>query len=430
MLTCQLLNTPNSSVLYWVFSPSGDQKSEVVAIGKSSLKPSYTVNLQGGNYTLEIDTARYEHDNGVFACQAKQENTGKQYFTKEHQVTILLPPGDPKISPATPFVEEGKPYNLTCSSVNGSPDPDITWMKNGQEIPSTLIRGGFRKNPTKAVLTLTPSKNDDRTYYTCMVRSRALPAGTHLDTKVMLGVYYSPKVTVEEEVLRVMQGDDAVLTCKAEANPDVRSLKWYREGQLVSNSPTHVLKAVKPEDSNEYTCVAQNGVEPDGRATVKLDVLYGPNVKVISEREANQGDRVTVDCQVDSNPEPSKVYWIREGDDFRQDGPMLNIERASPKDDGLYYCVAEVTMIRSAVSRPAFESKVVGNATLQLNVKRKLTTALFFSSRKSTTVKREEKIQNPIRSDKVTRTRPSYYRVANGFLRVGFARLVCSLIAQ
>ncbi|XP_028966735.1 hemicentin-1 [Galendromus occidentalis] len=371
MLTCPLLNTPSNSVLYWNFSPSGDAKPDVVAIGQSSLKPSYTVNLIGDNYTLEIDSARYERDNGIFHCQAKQEKTGKQYFTKEHQVTILMAPGDPKITPTQPFAEEGKPYNLTCSSTGGSPDPDISWIRNGQEIPSIYIPGGFRKNPTKAVLTITPSKNDDRTQYMCMVKSRALPPGTQLDTKVTLRVSYSPKVSVEEEVLRVMQGDDAVLTCKAEGNPEIRSLKWYRDGHLVSHSATHVLKAVKPEDSNEYTCIATNGVQPDGQAKVKLDVLFGPNVRVISEREANQGDRVTVDCQVDSNPEPSKVYWIREGDDFRQDGPMLNIERASPKDDGLYYCVAEVNMIRSSVGRPTFETKVVGNATLQLNVKHK-----------------------------------------------------------
>ncbi|OQR68202.1 hypothetical protein BIW11_13058 [Tropilaelaps mercedesae] len=355
-------------VLFWTRTPSGSTPTNA-AIGESPLEQGYAVTLEPDVYKLEIDQARYERDNGVFRCEAKEKGTGKTMYSKEHRVTILMAPGDPKISPSPLFTEEGKPYNVTCSSVGGSPDPDIMWVKDGQEIESLFLPGNHRENPTKAILTITPTKNDDRIQYTCMVRSRALPSGTHLDSKVTLRVSYAPKVSVGEEVLRVMQGENAVLNCKAEANPEARSVKWYRGNQLVSHTGSHVLKAVTPEDSNDYTCVAQNGVQPDGQATVRLDVLYGPRVRVPSEREANQNDRITVTCEVESNPEPSRVYWIREGDDFRQEGPVLNIDRAVQRDTGLYFCVAEVTMVPSTLSRQNFESKVVGNATLQLNVK-------------------------------------------------------------
>ncbi|XP_022658209.1 protein turtle homolog A-like isoform X3 [Varroa destructor] len=371
VLECPRINkyTPErNAVLFWTRKLSGQTTSNA-AVGDTSLETGYTVTLEEDMYKLEIDDTRYERDDGVFRCEAREKGTGKIMYAKEHRVTILMAPGEPKIRPSPLLTEEGKTYNLTCSSVGGSPDPDIMWVKDGQEVPSELKQGGQRDNPTKAILTVIPTKNDDRAQYTCMVRSRALPSGTHLDSKVTLRVSYAPKVSVGEEVLRVMQGENAVLNCKADANPEVRNIKWYRGKQLVSNSGSHVLKAVTPDDSNEYTCIAQNGVLPDGQATVRLDVLYGPRVRVPSEREANENDRVMVICEVESNPEPSRIYWIREGDDFRQEGPVLNIEPAMPRDTGLYFCVAEVAMVPSTMSRQNFESKVVGNATLQLNVK-------------------------------------------------------------
>lgn len=40
-------------------------------------------------------------------------------------LTVLLKPSPPRITPGNPAATEGKPVNLTCSSVGGSPPPQV-----------------------------------------------------------------------------------------------------------------------------------------------------------------------------------------------------------------------------------------------------------------------------------------------------------------
>ena len=75
--------------------------------------------------------------------------------------TVLLKPSPPKISPASnPTATEGRVLNLTCSSVGGSPPPQVYWY--GKEQPNTpleanLIKGRNKDEPTRCV-TYKPDK--------------------------------------------------------------------------------------------------------------------------------------------------------------------------------------------------------------------------------------------------------------------------------
>ena len=70
--------------------------------------------------------------------------------------SVLLKPSPPKISPASnPTATEGRVLNLTCSSVGGSPPPQVYWY--GREQPNTpleanLIKGRNKDEPTRWVL--------------------------------------------------------------------------------------------------------------------------------------------------------------------------------------------------------------------------------------------------------------------------------------
>ena len=78
-----------------------------------------------GKYDLHIRGASYERDNGRFECKLKEVGTGQELFSKSFQLTVLLRPGEPTITPSVPVATEGKALQLTCSSVGGSPDPQI-----------------------------------------------------------------------------------------------------------------------------------------------------------------------------------------------------------------------------------------------------------------------------------------------------------------
>ena len=78
-----------------------------------------------GYYDLFIPHATYDRDNGVFECLLKEHNTGTVLHTTTFNLTVLIPPSSPRITPEVPTATEDKPFELTCSSKGGSPDPQI-----------------------------------------------------------------------------------------------------------------------------------------------------------------------------------------------------------------------------------------------------------------------------------------------------------------
>ena len=87
----------------------------------------YIVNFQPdeGRYDLTISHATYDRDNGMFECNMKEPGTGDDLHSTTVNLTVLIPPGSPSITPQVPVVTEGDNVELQCSSKGGSPDPQI-----------------------------------------------------------------------------------------------------------------------------------------------------------------------------------------------------------------------------------------------------------------------------------------------------------------
>ena len=129
-----------------------------------------------GIYDLSIKKANYDRDNGRFECRMKEGGTGNELHSKSVDLTVLLTPSEPKISPSNAIATEGRQMNLTCQSIGGSPPPKIVWFTDGQSQPleANLIEGSNKDEPTQSVLSITPRKEDDQRSYKCTVWNRAL----------------------------------------------------------------------------------------------------------------------------------------------------------------------------------------------------------------------------------------------------------------
>ena len=113
-------------------------------------------------------------------------------------VTVLLKPSPPTIVKSSPHATEGRQLNLTCSSVGGSPPPQISWYSgsSSQLLEARLIKGRNKvcliilmykftrfdidsilhpkDSPTVSVLSIMPTKENDGSMYRCSVWNRAL----------------------------------------------------------------------------------------------------------------------------------------------------------------------------------------------------------------------------------------------------------------
>ena len=143
-----------------------------------------------GKYDLHIKKASYDRDNGRFECRMKEGGTGNELHSMSIELTVLLKPSQPKISPSNPIATEGRQMNLTCQSIGGSPPPKILWYTEEQSQPleANLIEGRNKDEPTQSVLTIIPRKEDDGSAYRCTVWNRALGTQQKLETSTKIFV--------------------------------------------------------------------------------------------------------------------------------------------------------------------------------------------------------------------------------------------------
>lgn len=146
-----------------------------------------------GIYDLLISNSTYERDNGKFECRLKAAGTGREIHSQSFQITVLTPPGPPRISPGPSTVAtEGRPLELSCTSSGGSPDPAVRWYREGVRDPvdsvTRISAGGNKETVTSAVLQVTPSREDDGAVYRCVVWNRAMVEGTKFETRTTLSV--------------------------------------------------------------------------------------------------------------------------------------------------------------------------------------------------------------------------------------------------
>ncbi len=122
-----------------------------------------------GRYDLRISNATYDRDNGQYECRMKRRKSGETLHSKSLALTVLLRPSPPVVRPAQLPVAatEGRPVNLTCSSVGGSPAPQVKWFREGadQELDARVERGANRDVPTTSTLTVRPTKENDGAVY-------------------------------------------------------------------------------------------------------------------------------------------------------------------------------------------------------------------------------------------------------------------------
>ncbi|KAK9729566.1 Immunoglobulin domain [Popillia japonica] len=377
-LECRFTPKTREKLTYY-WSRSNRQSHDNAAIGEVPLDNSYRLNYhpEKGVYDLLISNASYDRDNGKFECKVKAGGSGDNLHSQSYTLTVLTAPQQPIVMPGTHVtVTEGKTQDLTCSSIGGSPDPVVRWYKEGSSYPleAALKNGGSRDQPTTATLSVTPNKEDDSALFRCEVWNRAMSQNIKLETTVSLNVNYFPRVEVgPENPLRVERDSSTSLQCTVDAKPKAMSVQWTRNGRIITTSHTHSLHRVSIQDAGKYTCKADNGLGKVGEREITVDVLYAPIVTLESKtKEAEEGESVTIKCNVTANPNPQTIEWIKDGKpDFRQNGDTLRLNRVTAENSGTYICRAVNLIKPSSFPNTRLPVEKIGNASIALLIRHK-----------------------------------------------------------
>uniref|UniRef100_A0A672JLE3 Neuronal cell adhesion molecule a n=1 Tax=Salarias fasciatus TaxID=181472 RepID=A0A672JLE3_SALFA len=289
--------------------------------------------------------ARFPHTQTI---QQKQPIS----VTGERRPGFMLPLG----TTSTKMVLRGETLELECIA-DGLPTPDISWEKDGGELPSS--RASFLNY--KKTLKISDVNEADGGDYRCMA------------SNVLGNVHHIIKVTVKAAPfwvsaprnLILAPNETGILTCRVSGEPKPR-ISWFVNGVPVENAPedhtrkvdddTVILSNVQSGSSAVYQCNASNEfgyLMANAFVSVLAEaprVLTPPNqvYKVITNHPA------LLDCASFGSPIPS-ITWFKDN--------QISIKSSDP------YVIHENGTLEIIVAQPVHSGKYTCIATNNLGIK-------------------------------------------------------------
>ncbi|KAF2366926.1 Immunoglobulin-like domain [Trinorchestia longiramus] len=301
------------------------------------------------DFSLRIQPVLLE-DDGNFQCQVSASDGVPGIRTKTVQLTVYVPPEPPVIRPTELDSTAGLLTTIECTSRGGRPPPEILWVDErhpreplGLGAVTTMeLMPDNKRAVVTSKLSFTPRRTHDNATISCLTTHQALTSP--LSSSVRLRIRYAPEVQVTVTPERLVEGDDAKLTCRALANPPKLAYRWYHNRMVVENQTTSTLmlhKISREMHQDSISCEVSNEVGTS-KKTQSLHVRFGPVFKSLpQDSAAEMQNEVLLKCDVESNPPPS-IVWLQEGSEkVIGTGPELRVV-VGPSTTGSYRCVATV----------------------------------------------------------------------------------------
>uniref|UniRef100_A0A3B5AXU6 Neural cell adhesion molecule L1 n=1 Tax=Stegastes partitus TaxID=144197 RepID=A0A3B5AXU6_9TELE len=286
--------------------------------------------------------ARFPHTQTI---QQKQPISVNVLDKGERRPGFMLPLG----TTSTKMVLKGETLELECVA-EGLPTPDISWQKDGGELPSS--RTSFHN--FKKTLKISDVIEEDGGDYRCTATNN-LGTAHHI---IKVNVKAAPFWVSAPRNLILAPNETGILTCRVSGVPKPK-ISWFVNGVPIENAPedhsrkvdddTVILSNVPSGSSAVYQCNASNEfgyLMANAFVSVLAEpprVLTPPNrvYQVISNNPA------LLHCASFGSPIPTITWFkdsqisIKDGDPYViHENGTLEINVAQPLNSGKYTCIA------------------------------------------------------------------------------------------
>ncbi|XP_047105588.1 obscurin isoform X3 [Schistocerca piceifrons] len=210
-----------------------------------------------------------------------------------------------------------QPFKMTVE-VEGVPEPEIKWYKDGQQIVQTDRIKIIKETSETYTLSITSTKLEDSGSYSIVATNEMSQTSEFWKFVVHSGPQFLKTMNKSVEA----REDDTItfeVKVQGDPKPDV---KWLKNGEELKadgkhiitevDGPTHTLtiKGTTRNDSGTYSCevINDHGWKKDEGV---LNVRCAPEFKRdLSDLQANEGDtNIEFNVKVDAYPKP-KVKWF------------------------------------------------------------------------------------------------------------------------
>ncbi|CAB3388186.1 Hypothetical predicted protein, partial [Cloeon dipterum] len=247
---------------------------EQTPVQSSSFTETSHMTVQGSRTETETRSF-HENRNRILQMQrveqvhvvGNEQPVSQRQFSTEQPPTALLVPKERKpvapkfISPLNGKIVDQGDNILLEGIVDGHPTPNVTWLKNGSELPSNC-EVTFKHN--KVSLMIKEVAVNDAGKYTCKAENEAGYASSTADIVVKKTIF-PPVIARRLQAQMIGAGERARLEVEVAGTPEP-TVNWFKDGVSLETIPGI---AVKQQGCCHYVVIDQANFSHSGMYSVK-----------------------------------------------------------------------------------------------------------------------------------------------------------------
>ncbi|MEQ2301872.1 hypothetical protein AMECASPLE_000664 [Ameca splendens] len=283
------------------------------------------------------------YDNYYFRLQC--DNSLKFNFQTSVRITTQDSLPRPTVTPSKLEVEEGTVVALNCSAVVPCPTlpPLVTWSPSLGDIEENL-----EAKSLNSVMNFNASHLHNGQKVSCSAAYSRQDGHKDLvyERSLTMQVFYPPHNTSVSDSGPVLEGSSVILSCSANANPEVDSYTWYKVNgeQVEAFGYKKKLSITATEVDSKFFCKANNKYGSQNSSIAQIDVQFSPKETTALVEPAGpilQGSSVSLLCRSRSNPPVTNYTWYKDDEVDQETGPTLVLDALYPSHSGGYHCSAK-----------------------------------------------------------------------------------------
>ncbi|KMQ94061.1 down syndrome cell adhesion molecule [Lasius niger] len=324
------------------------------------------VDSEGHLTILTVDPS----DGGTYTCIVRAssgETANRDILLNVNSPPVMSPFSFPANS------QEGSRAQVTCSVTSGDLPIYISWLKDGEPLPSSL-RIEERGAEFFSLLVFKELSSRHSGKYTCVATNNA----AKVNHTAELLVKVPPQWIFEPQDVATLLGNPLNVHCEAKGFPPPR-ITWLRARGRTSNDYQPLVDgsdgrltilpngslwtaSAGPQDEGYYLCRANNAIGSGLSKVIYVSVHEPARFEFQSKNVTiRRGESVTIDCTVIGD-NPIEVQWMHNSDrldmsnhrlsigQIKTDNGLksqLSIANSDRQDSGVYRCTADNAYGRS-----------------------------------------------------------------------------------